>query len=150
MQVLRKQPLIDASRGPKIGWIADRGQYVVLLGSWGGRWAVAALLAAFCAVDAVLQYGAAATRLPELLHLSGTQTRFLKVLNGCRAGATSERNVQRQWRTSAICAHRINGHTLVGPLRAHFAAVRYRQRRLAISTSFWSLRGAQDWIAGIC
>lgn len=50
-----------------------------MLGSAGGRWAVAAALAAFCAIDAVLQYCTAATRLPELLHLTDTQMTFLKV-----------------------------------------------------------------------
>ncbi len=50
-----------------------------MLGAAGGRWAVAAALAAFCAIDAAQQYCAAATRLLEQLHLSDAQLRFLEV-----------------------------------------------------------------------
>lgn len=52
-----------------------------MLGSGVGRWAIAALLAAFAFADGAAQYAMAATPLPRLLHLSPRVLGFLKV--GC-------------------------------------------------------------------
>ncbi len=50
-----------------------------MLGSGIGRWAIAALLAAFAFADGAAQYAMAATPLPRLLHLSPRVLGFLKV-----------------------------------------------------------------------
>lgn len=57
---------------------AERHQ-IVMLGSGVGRWAVAALLAAFAFADGAAQYLMSATPLPHLLHISPGALTFLKV-----------------------------------------------------------------------
>ena len=50
-----------------------------MLSSGGGRWAIAALLAALAFADASAQYLLAATPLPAALHLSHRARAFLQV-----------------------------------------------------------------------
>lgn len=56
--------------GPRMG--------VVVVGSGGSRWAVAAALAVLTAVDAVAHYAFAATSLPSMLKLSHNQIQFFQ------------------------------------------------------------------------